>query len=198
MLPLERFHHLVSTFLADGDAAFTRQTLLAKLDIEAMTVACRALASLLPSANNLLLLGINEPVLCLTIANALKCPFVMVGDLDLISFDDGEIPEFAAREDLLQLAFHERTVAVARTAIPNGSNVIVFDELLEVGTEPLALVHLAAKAGARVLAVATLTEKTHLGARSRLQVQNVPVVSLVQIAKVGDQLILEQRSNEHF
>jgi hypothetical protein len=198
MLPLERFHHVVSTFLVSGDVAFSRQALLAKLDIEAMTVACKALASLLPTGENLLLLGINEPVLCLTIANALKCPFVMVGDLDLISFNDGEIPEFAARDDLLQLAFHERTLAVAKTAIPKGSNVIVFDEFLELGTESLALVHLAAKAGAKVLAVAALTEKTHLGARSRLQVQNVGVISLVQIAKSGDQLILEQRSNDHF
>jgi hypothetical protein len=198
MLPLERFHHVVSTSLVHGDAAFTRQALLAKLDIEAMTVACRALASLLPVAENLLLLGINEPILCLTIANALKCPFVMVGDLDLISFDEGDVPEFAARDDLLQLAFHQRTLAVARTAIPEGSNVIVFDEFLELGTESLALVHLAAKAGARILTVAALTEKTYLGARSRLQVQNIPVISLVQLAKAGDQLILEQRSNDHF
>jgi hypothetical protein len=198
MLPLERFHHLVSSFLSEGDDAFTRQALLARLDIEAMTVACRALASLLPNAENLLLLGINEPVVCLTIASALKCPFVMVGDLDLVNLNEDLMPDFAAREDLLQLAFRERTLAVARTAIPKGANVIVFDELLEVGAESLALVHLALKAEARVLAVATLTEKTHLGARSRLQVQNVGVVSLVQIAKVGDQLILEQRSNEHF
>jgi hypothetical protein len=64
MLPLERFHHVVSTFLVSNDSAFSRQALLAKLDIEAMTVACKALASLLPTGENLLLLGINEPVLC--------------------------------------------------------------------------------------------------------------------------------------
>jgi hypothetical protein len=72
MLPLERFHHVVSTFLPSGDVAFNRQALLATLDIEAMTVACKALASLLPTDDNLLLLGVNEPVLCLSIANALS------------------------------------------------------------------------------------------------------------------------------
>ena len=197
MLPLERFHHLVSTLLSGGEAAFSRQTLLSQLDIEAMIAACRALASLLPNTDKLLLLGLSEPVLCMTLANTLHCPFVMVGDLDLVSSDDAGAPEFAARSDLLQLAFRERTLAIARTAIPKGSNVIVFDELLEVGAESLALVHLAQAAGARVLAVAALTEKTHLGARSRLQIQNVAVISLVQVAKLGDQLILEKRSNEH-
>ena len=197
MLPLERFHHLVSTLLSGGEAAFSRQTLLSQLDIEAMIAACRALASLLPNTDKLLLLGLSEPVLCMTLANTLHCPFVMVGDLDLVSSDDAGTPEFAARSDLLQLAFRERILAIARTAIPKGSNVIVFDELLEVGAESLALVHLAQAAGARVLAVAALTEKTHLGARSRLQIQNVAVISLVQVAKLGDQLILEKRSNEH-
>ena len=199
MLPLERFHHLVSTLLSAGEAGFSRQALLSKLDIEAMTAACRALASLLPNNEDVLLLGLSEPVLCLTLANALHCPFVMVGDLDLVSgADDVTAPEFAARSDLLQLAFRERTLAIARTAIPKGANVIVFDELLEVGAESLALVHLAQAAGARVLAVAALTEKTHLGARSRLQIQNVAVISLVQVAKHGETLILEKRSNEHF
>jgi hypothetical protein len=198
MLPLERFHHLISTFLEGPESGFNRQSLMSRLDVEAMVSACRALASLLPASEHLLLLGLNEPVLCLTLANTLKCPFVMVGDLDLVSAgDEDAAPEFAARADLLQLAFRERTLAIARTAIPRGANVIVFDELLEVGTESLALVHLAQAAGAKVVAVAALTEKTHLGARSRLQIQGVSVVSLVQVAKIGDQLILEKRANDH-
>ncbi len=198
MLPLERFQQIVISLLASGDDGFSRQNLLAKLDIEAMIAACQALAGLLPNQDGLLLLGLREPALCLTLANALRCPFVMVGDLDLVaSADDEAVPEFAARDDLLQLSFRQRTLAIDRTAIPTGARVIVFDELLEFGADSLALVHLAQKAGARVLAVAALTEKTHCGARSRLQIQNVPVISLLQLAKIGDQLILEQRSNDH-
>lgn len=198
MLPLERFHHLVSALLADGEAGFSRQTLLSKLDVEAMIAACQALANLLPNVDGLVLLGLKEPVMCLALANTINCPFVMVGDLDLVmNADEDATPEFADRADLLQLAFRQRTLAIDRTAIPIGAEVIVFDELLEVGAESLALVHLAQKAGAKVLAVAALTEKTHLGARSRLQIQGVPVISLVQVAKHGGQLILEQRSNQH-
>jgi xanthine phosphoribosyltransferase len=65
-----------------------------------------------------------------------------------------------------------------------GENVLIIDDFLASGATILGLVRLAQAAGARVVGIGALIEKTFEGGRAALEELHVPVVTLVQITSM--------------
>lgn len=74
-----------------------------------------------------------------------------------------------------------------------GERVLVIDDFLATGATILGLVRLAETAGAHIVGIGALIEKTFEGGRKALSHLGVPVESLVQIDSMeGDQIIFVQ------
>jgi xanthine phosphoribosyltransferase len=72
----------------------------------------------------------------------------------------------------------------------HGERVLIIDDFLATGATILGLVRLAQTAGAVIVGIGTLIEKTFEGGRDALAFLNVPIVSLSQILSMdGDQII---------
>lgn len=72
----------------------------------------------------------------------------------------------------------------------HGERVLIIDDFLATGATILGLVRLAQAAGAQVVGIGTLIEKTFEGGRAALQPLGVPIESLVVISAMeGDQII---------
>ncbi len=65
-----------------------------------------------------------------------------------------------------------------------GERVLIIDDFLASGATILGLIRLAQAAGATVVGVGTLIEKTFEGGRHSLESLNIPVVALVQITSM--------------
>jgi len=65
--------------------------------------------------------------------------------------------------------------------LANGERVLIIDDFLASGATILGLVRLAHAAGAEVIAIGALVEKTFEGGREALADLNVPIESLVRI-----------------
>lgn len=73
--------------------------------------------------------------------------------------------------------------------LSNGEKVLIIDDFLASGATILGLARLAQTAGAEVVGIGTLVEKTFEEGRNALQVLGVPVVSLVAIQSMdGDRI----------
>jgi xanthine phosphoribosyltransferase len=70
-----------------------------------------------------------------------------------------------------------------------GESVLIIDDFLASGATILGLVRLAEAAGATIVGVGALIEKTFEGGREALQHLNVPVVSLVRIKSMDNQIL---------
>ena len=70
--------------------------------------------------------------------------------------------------------------------LANGERVLIIDDFLASGATILGLVRLAEAAGATVVGIGTLIEKSFEGGRSALEKLNVPIVSLVTIERMDD------------
>jgi xanthine phosphoribosyltransferase len=70
-----------------------------------------------------------------------------------------------------------------------GERVLIIDDFLASGATILGLVRLAEAAGSTIVGVGTLIEKTFEGGREALQYLNVPVVSLVRIKSMDNQVL---------
>ena len=68
--------------------------------------------------------------------------------------------------------------------LANGEKVLIIDDFLASGATILGLVRLAHAAGAEVVGIGTLIEKTFEGGRDALSDLNVPIESLVGIASM--------------
>ncbi len=76
--------------------------------------------------------------------------------------------------------------------LAGGERVLIIDDFLATGATILGLVRLAQTAGAVIVGVGTLIEKTFEGGREALTPLNVPVESLARIkAMEGDLIIFE-------
>ncbi len=71
-----------------------------------------------------------------------------------------------------------------------GERVLIIDDFLASGATILGLVRLAEAAGSSIVGVGALIEKTFEGGREALQYLNVPVVSLVKIKSMVNQVLV--------
>jgi xanthine phosphoribosyltransferase len=62
--------------------------------------------------------------------------------------------------------------------------VLIIDDFLASGATILGLVRLAQAAGATIVGIGALIEKTFEGGREALQYLNVPIISLVKITSM--------------
>ena len=72
-------------------------------------------------------------------------------------------------------------------------SVMTYADILEQGFKALALARLAVECGARTVGVVTIIERTFDGGRNRLEMEGIPVFSLVQLASNGEKVFLERR-----
>ena len=70
-----------------------------------------------------------------------------------------------------------------------GEKVLIIDDFLATGATILGLVRLAQTAGADIVGVGALIEKTFEGGRAALQKLNVPVEALARISALDDDKI---------
>ncbi len=70
--------------------------------------------------------------------------------------------------------------------LANGERVLIIDDFLASGATILGLVRLAEAAGATVVGIGTLIEKSFEGGREALEKLGVPVISLVTIDRMDD------------
>jgi xanthine phosphoribosyltransferase len=193
MNPLERFLAHVQVAQSVGDTLLTGGFLNHRVDVIALSGAAGALATRVPNADILLTAESGGIAPAFALAQAMNKPFVFarrsnarvpgeivqvrVGDLD---------PNVAETDD-------DQHLIVARDALQPGSRVLLVDDILGHGRTPLALSRLAGMAGTQVVGLAVFIEKTFQGGRNRLEVQGVPVHSLVRFASNGTELFLERR-----
>jgi len=74
--------------------------------------------------------------------------------------------------------------------LANGEKVLIIDDFLASGATIMGLIRLAKTAGANLVGVGALVEKTFEGGRKRLEPLGIPVHSLAAIASMdGDEII---------
>ncbi len=74
--------------------------------------------------------------------------------------------------------------------LANGERILIIDDFLATGATILGLVRLAQAAGAKVVGIGALIEKTFEGGRATLEPLGVPIESLVTItAMEGDRIL---------
>lgn len=77
---------------------------------------------------------------------------------------------------------HLVTLHIARDRLTTGQRVLIVDDFLGSGATILALAELVRAAGAELVGVGVLIEKTFEGGRADLAALGVPVVSLARVA----------------
>lgn len=77
--------------------------------------------------------------------------------------------------------------------LAGGEKVLIIDDFLATGATILGLVRLAQTAGAQIVGVGTLVEKTFEGGRKALEHLKIPIVSLVKISSMeGKTIVFEE------
>ncbi len=88
---------------------------------------------------------------------------------------------------------HIVELIVSPEYLAGGERILIIDDFLASGATILGLVRLAQTAGARIVGVGALIEKTFEGGRQALSPLGVPVESLVRIRSMeGDQIQFEE------
>jgi len=76
----------------------------------------------------------------------------------------------------------------------SGERVLIIDDFLATGATVLGLVRLAQTAGARIVGIGVLIEKTFEGGRAALAHLNIPVEALARICSMdNDQILFEEQ-----
>ena len=76
--------------------------------------------------------------------------------------------------------------------LAGGEKVLIIDDFLASGATILGLVRLAQTAGAELVGIGALIEKTFEGGREALSYLNIPIKALVSITNMeGDQIVFE-------
>lgn len=81
---------------------------------------------------------------------------------------------------------HMIELIVSPEYLANGERILIIDDFLASGATIAGLVRLAQTAGAELVGIGTLIEKTFEGGRALLSSLNVPIHALVQIASMDD------------
>lgn len=87
---------------------------------------------------------------------------------------------------------HAIELIVSPEFLGPGDKILIVDDFLASGQTILGLARLAQGAGATLVGIGTLIEKTFEGGRERLKPLNVPIESLAQIREMSDGKILFQ------
>lgn len=90
----------------------------------------------------------------------------------------GKLPGRVISESY-ELEYGTATVELDKDYLPEGSKVVVMDDLLATGGTALASCHLAERAGAKVVDCIFMTELTDLGGRKKLEDEGYKVKSLM-------------------
>lgn len=82
--------------------------------------------------------------------------------------------------------------------LAGGEKVLIIDDFLATGATIMGLVELAKIAGAKLVGIGTLIEKTFEKGRKELEKLNIPIISLAPIASMeGDEILFrEEQENE--
>jgi xanthine phosphoribosyltransferase len=81
---------------------------------------------------------------------------------------------------------HMTDLIVSPEYLAKGERVLIIDDFLASGATILGLVRLAEAAGAEIVGIGTLIEKSFEGGRASLEYLNVPILSLVTIDRMDD------------
>jgi len=74
----------------------------------------------------------------------------------------------------------------------HGERVVIIDDFLASGATIAGLVRLAQAAGAQIIGIGTLIEKTFEGGRALLSTLNIPIESLVYITSMdGEEIVID-------
>ena len=84
---------------------------------------------------------------------------------------------------------HNTELIVSPEYLGRGEKILIIDDFLASGATIAGLVRLAQTAGAEVVGIGTLVEKTFEGGRDLLAYLNVPIHSLVSISNMDDSKI---------
>jgi xanthine phosphoribosyltransferase len=84
---------------------------------------------------------------------------------------------------------HDVEIMASPEYLQAGERVLIIDDFLATGQTILALARIAKAAGAEIVGVGALIEKTFEGGRSLLQGLNVPIKSLATITDMRDGVI---------
>jgi adenine/guanine phosphoribosyltransferase-like PRPP-binding protein len=185
----------VESVLPQADQILRSGQLAAHLNQDMILETIKHFETQLPNADLILALETDAAAFVFELSLFLKIPFVSAKILDLVSSDDSDSSTFLQDHNLQQVRCGQDTLAVARGAIAPGSRVLVFRDVLSTGITTLGLLHLVNGAGAEAAGVVSLIEKGHLGGRSRLAVQQIPVFAAVGLTQVQQRTIFEQRSH---
>jgi xanthine phosphoribosyltransferase len=78
--------------------------------------------------------------------------------------------------------------------LAGGERVLIIDDFLASGATILGLVRLAQAAGAKLVGIGALVEKTFEGGRQSLSYLDVPIEALARVQSMeGDQIIIERK-----
>ena len=81
---------------------------------------------------------------------------------------------------------HKTELIVSPEYLGQGEDILIIDDFLASGATIAGLVRLAEVAGARVVGIGTLIEKTFEGGRTLLSSLGIPIQSLVSISSMDD------------
>jgi adenine/guanine phosphoribosyltransferase-like PRPP-binding protein len=192
---LEQFQDVVLAALPNADTVLSSGELSRYLKPEVIVATIEALQSDLPKADVILAASFDDPVLIFELSLRLGIPFVTAQIMDVILSDDTDSSGFLQNDQLLQVQAAERTLAIAKGAIPQGAKVLVFRDVLDEGIISLSLLHLTQQSQAVAVGVAALIEKGYLGGRNRVAIAapGIEIQSLVVLARAEGRVILEKR-----
>jgi adenine/guanine phosphoribosyltransferase-like PRPP-binding protein len=192
---LEQFQDLVVSALPQADTVLLSGVLGRQLAPEMVMATIEALQKTLPEADVILAAPTDDPILIFELSRCLNIPFVGAQILDVVETDDSDSNGFLQDELLLQVQISGATYAIAKGAIAENSRVLIFRDVLSEGIMTLGLLHLTQYSGASAVGVAVLVEKGYLSGRSRIAmaVDGIEVWSLLNLARINDQVVLEKR-----
>ena len=186
---------MILTALPQADSVLLPGELSRHLKPEVIVAAIGALQSNLPEADVILAASFDDPALIFELSLRLGIPFVTAQIMDVILSDDTDSSGFLQNDQLLQVQTAEKTLAIAKGAIPQNARVLVFRDVLDEGIMTLSLLHLTQYSKASAVGVAVLIEKGYLGGRNRIAmaVPGIETQALVVLARSEGRVILEKR-----
>lgn len=99
---------------------------------------------------------------------------------------------FREGQDLMS-EVDDRSWFVPKRAVPEGTRVLLVEDLLRYGYTPIGLMGLVAQVDAQVLGYASLLEYSNLGGRNRLEMLSIPVFIMQAIAHTPRGLVFDRR-----
>jgi xanthine phosphoribosyltransferase len=161
------------------------------LDTELMTVTSQELArQLAPVCPGVVLTASNSGIAGSYALTRSLSEIIPVKDVRAVyarkevpaTFRDGEVYWGITRSPTLN---EQTNLSVAVDCLPEGSRVAIFDDFMRSGETATALVNICTQAGASVVALAFLVEKTFKGGRQKLNTFGIADDQIISLLKVS-------------